>query len=361
MRTDQPLAIKYRPSKWSEVVGQDKVVHQLKGMLQSHRIPNAMMFVGPSGVGKTTLARLFTRYLNCETNELCGKCLNCNTPLSADNNFMEINAAEARGIDDVRAIISKLRFRPSVSGAFRVFLVDEAHQFTPQAFQALLKPLEDMPSSSLIIFSTTNPEKFPPAIRGRCLTLGLDYVDESNLMKNIMGIAKKEAWKEFKDKSIIERIIQASGGQVRDSLQLMEALHYSYVSSKDMDVSLDKVLGSVTKENKTLILLLLSIIAQDSTKIFAQGAKVTNWFEALQKMGWGLLYLLETMTESGKMWKTPFNKELEELFNKAQKKGADFEVEDLFLAGRLIQAAKTGLVRGDFEETFIPMFLVENK
>ena len=360
MRSNAPLIIKYRPHSWDTVVGQDRAVSQLKGILSTHTIPNALLFSGPSGVGKTSLARLFTQYLNCTTNDLCGKCPSCKTSLVNNPNFVEMNAADARGIDDVRDLISKLKYRPSISGTFRVFLVDEAHAWTGPSWQAFLKPLEEMPSSSFVIFSSTNPEKFPPAIRGRCLQIPLNHVSEPELVKNLKRVIKEEKWAEFKKQDeLLVRIANAAGGQVRDSLQFLESIHYSALATDNLDTAATKVLGSLQEETKNVALLLMAIIADDAEQIFVRSKFVSNWVDAINKMSWGLVYIMEKLSKTGNMYATPFNTLIWSVFTKLQKQGVEFGYGQLFSAGRLLSQARQGIIQGTFDSTSTPYFLVK--
>lgn len=216
----QSLAVKYRPRKLEDLVGQKDVVATIRGALRTKKIPSAYMLVGGTGLGKTTTARLLARYLNCETHDACGKCPNCALPITSHPDYEELNIANLRGIDDVRSIIRKSINRPRV-GRFRIILLDECHQLTPQAAETLLKPLEEPAPATVWILATTDPQKLKPTIIKRCTTLALKPISEADVTARLKYIAKKEGLT-IKDKlwSIIYR---GSEGHMRNAVQLLEA------------------------------------------------------------------------------------------------------------------------------------------
>lgn len=217
----EPLAIRYRPRTIDQIVGQKQVVTRLSGIFKTMKIPNAILLAGTSGCGKTTIGRIIARTLNCDTVTGCGKCANCVAFDSLQHrDYVEINAADARGIDDIRALISKTKYLPQ-QGALKVFMIDEAHQLTPQAQQALLKPLESPGSRTLFIIGSMEPEKLLPAIVGRCQSFQLSPLNKPELAGYLADVAAKEGVE--LDVELCETIADLSDGQARLSLQILES------------------------------------------------------------------------------------------------------------------------------------------
>lgn len=218
MKAVQPWATKYRPRKFGEVVGQTDVVTRLKGIIKSRELPNAILLAGPSGCGKTTLARIFARYVNCDEGTACGKCSSCQEPFDNHPDILEMNAADSRGIDDIRNLIKQAQFKPR--NHIRVFIIDETHQLTPQAQQAFLKPLEQPPSHTLYIFCTTDPQKFSEAMLNRCQRMEIVLPTKEEVIERLKKIAEKESLK-F-DKLVFESASEYSGGHVRSAINILE-------------------------------------------------------------------------------------------------------------------------------------------
>jgi DNA polymerase III subunit gamma/tau len=216
IKTVQPWATKHRPKRFEDVVGQDDAVARLQGAIKRRSLPNAIMLVGPSGVGKTTLARLFARYVNCKTHDACGKCDSCLALPHPD--VEEMNAAEARGIDEVRSLIQRARYKPRYNT--RVFVIDEAHQMTPQSLQAFLKPLEEPPPNTMYILCTTDPQRFPNTIINRCLVLDLGLPTVDAVVSRLQRIARREKL-EF-PAELYTAIAESTNGHVREAINALE-------------------------------------------------------------------------------------------------------------------------------------------
>ncbi|MEE2695143.1 MAG: DNA polymerase III subunit gamma/tau [Pseudomonadota bacterium] len=219
------LARKYRPKKLSDIVGQEDVCKIIEGSVRLNRIAHAFLFSGTRGIGKTTLARILAKIVNC-TNlnmqlvEPCAKCINC-TSIDKGNNIdvVEIDAASRTGVSDVREIIDNVNYKP-VGAKKKIFIIDEIHMLSKAAFNALLKTLEEPPLDVIFIFATTETEKMPLTILSRCQRFQLKRVDLNIISKLLMEISKKENFKI--DEEGCNLISQASEGSVRDALSILD-------------------------------------------------------------------------------------------------------------------------------------------
>lgn len=217
------LARKWRPKRFSELVGQEHVVRALSNALESGRVHHAFLFTGTRGVGKTTIARIFAKSLNCEEGtsaEPCGKCSTC---LDIDSgrylDLLEIDAASNTGVDDVREVIENAQYMPS-RGKFKVYLIDEVHMLSKAAFNALLKTLEEPPGHVKFLLATTDPQKLPVTVLSRCLQFNLKRLDEGQISGQISRILAAEEIQA--DDSAIRQIAKAADGSLRDGLSLLD-------------------------------------------------------------------------------------------------------------------------------------------
>lgn len=236
---------KYRPSSFQEVAGEQEIVRALKNTLKNNQLSQAYLFTGPRGVGKTTIARLIAKSVNClepkEDGEACGVCENCTS--FQEGSFLdlvEIDAASNRGIDEIRLLKEKINYQPS-QGKKKVYIIDEVHMLTKEAFNALLKTLEEPPAHVIFILATTEPDKILPTIISRCQRYDfktLSLQDMGNQLQYILSRENLEMEEEVK-----ELIYEASGGSMRDAISVLERL---IVSSSEKKISLEeseKILG----------------------------------------------------------------------------------------------------------------------
>ena len=254
------LARKYRPANFEEVVGQEHIVQAISNGISQERIHQSYIFSGTRGVGKTTLARILAKCLNClsvesPTAKPCDNCTNCNEiKLGRNLDFLEIDAASKTGIDDMRDLLETVPQSPS-SGRYKVYLIDEVHMLSKSSFNALLKTLEEPPSHVVFIFATTNPEKIPKTVQSRCLQLNLKTVGGSILTNHLKKIIELEDISY--DQESIELIASSASGSVRDALTLLDQAIAHGNGILDSN-NVNQLLGTI--DNTLLMSLLDSII-----------------------------------------------------------------------------------------------------
>src|ERR1700720_1397119 len=211
----QVIARKYRPQTFSELVSQEHVRTTLENAITQKRIAHGYIFSGQRGTGKTTVARIFARCLNCEegpTATPCGKCASClEITAGSGVDVIEIDAASNRGINEMRELRENVRYRPA-RDRYKVFIVDEAHQITSEAFNALLKTLEEPPEWVVFILCTTESHKIPTTISSRCQQFSFRSVDFAELVKRIQWICKQEGIEA--DAEVLSVLAQAGEGSV---------------------------------------------------------------------------------------------------------------------------------------------------
>ncbi|MCM8823160.1 MAG: DNA polymerase III subunit gamma/tau [Candidatus Omnitrophica bacterium] len=219
------FALKYRPQNFDEVVGQEKVVTALKNAILKDRIHHAYLFSGPRGVGKTSLARIFAKSLNCEKGPTilpCEECLSCREITKGTSlDVVEIDGASNRGIDEIRELRETVKLS-SAHSRYKIYIIDEVHMLTQEAFNALLKTLEEPPPHVKFIFATTHPQKILPTILSRCQKFQFNLLPIEKIINKLEAIVKKEGIEI--DKSILYAIARSSEGSIRDAESLLDQL-----------------------------------------------------------------------------------------------------------------------------------------
>ena len=215
---------KYRPSSFEDVVGQDKVVKVLKHAITSNKISHAYLFAGPRGTGKTTMAKLIARMVNCQNpvdGEPCGKCENCLRGISLNEDVIEIDAASNNGVDEIRELRDKVSLVPTKS-KYKIYIIDEVHMLTTGAFNALLKTLEEPPAHAIFILATTELHKIPITVASRCQKFQFTKLSMDDMFSRLKFIASKENIV-ISDDAIYE-IARLSDGGMRDAINLLDQL-----------------------------------------------------------------------------------------------------------------------------------------
>lgn len=196
------LYLDYRPATWDEIVGNEETVASLQNMLKKSNPPHTYLFVGGSGCGKTTIARILATELGCNGND-----------------YREINSADFRGIDSIREIIQNCKYKP-LEGTCKVYMIDECHKLTPDAQNAMLKILEDTPDHVYFILATTDPQKLIATVKSRAVQFTMNPLSDMEMMRLLKTTIKKE--KESVDKEVLEQIIQDSMGHPRAAMNILE-------------------------------------------------------------------------------------------------------------------------------------------
>jgi DNA polymerase-3 subunit gamma/tau len=259
------LARKWRPKTFDDVVGQAHVVRALKNALASNRVHHAYLFAGTRGVGKTTIARILAKALNCQqgvVEEPCGVCDSC---IAVDEgrfvDLIEVDAASRTGVDDTRDLLDNVQYTPTL-GRYKVYLIDEVHMLSRQSFNALLKTLEEPPPHVQFLFATTDPQKLPITVLSRCLQFNLKSLPISLIDERMQVILAAE--KLQSEPAALTRIARAAGGSMRDALSLLDqALAFGDNAVADADVA--AMLGSMDRHR--VIGLLEPLAAGDATAL----------------------------------------------------------------------------------------------
>jgi DNA polymerase III subunit gamma/tau len=285
------LARKYRSRNFEEMVGQDHVVRALTHALEQGRLHHAYLFTGTRGIGKTTVSRILAKCLNCTgpdgsggiTARPCGECTACRE-IDADRyiDYTELDAASNRGIDEARDLIERASYKPSV-GRFKVFMIDEAHQLTKDAFNALLKTLEEPPEYLKFVLATTDPEKMLPTVLSRCLQFNLRPMAPQTVAEHLQNVLDKENVPV--EAGALRLLSRAARGSMRDALSLTDQA-IAYGGGRLEEVSVRAMLGTVDRRHAQR--LIESLAARDGAAVLAE-------VEGLRSQGLSAAGTLEEM------------------------------------------------------------------
>ena len=269
------LALKYRPQTFDDLIGQEVVAETITNSIKADKIPNAYLFTGIRGIGKTTTARIVAKALNCSNgiDNLCKEnfCESCKSISESSHiDVLEMDAASKTGVDDVRDLIEFSRYGPT-SAKYKIFIIDEVHMLSKQAFNALLKTLEEPPEYLKFIFATTEIKKIPITVVSRCQRFDLSRIKSSELLEFIKKIKDKENGKISDD--ALKLIVKISEGSVRDSLSLLDRALLSLDEGKELDLnSAQKIFGYFDKSQ--LIDLFELILKCEETKVISIYRKI---------------------------------------------------------------------------------------
>jgi len=304
MKSNQSLYNKYRPSNFLEVVGQDVAKDILINSIAKNKINHAYLFYGIRGTGKTTLARIFAKAINCKkliNNNPCNKCEICNDINNGSAfDIIEIDAASNNGVNEIRIIKENTNIL-TTNSTYKVYIIDEVHMLTKQAFNALLKTLEEPPKNTVFLLATTEMHKIPKTVLSRTVTVNLEVLSETNIKKGIKVILEGENIN-YEEKAI-DYITLVSGGSLRDAISALEAV---LLFNKEINISnVIKALGLVNKDD------IKNLLNSDINKL-------VEVIDASEKDYNKILFImLEVLTELTREGRLEFITMLDDLINVA--------------------------------------------
>jgi DNA polymerase-3 subunit gamma/tau len=286
---NQALARKWRPKNFDTIVGQDFAIEAIKNSIKNQRIHHAYLFSGTRGVGKTTIARIFAKSLNCQAGVSISPCCNCSSCEEIDHSkaidVIELDAASNTQVDNMRELMENANYQPT-SSKYKVFIIDEVHMLSKSSFNAMLKTLEEPPEHVIFILATTDPEKIPVTVLSRCLHFSLLQMTNDEIIKQLSQIFNEEKIS-FDDKSL-ESIAKASEGSMRDALSLSDRI----INFSNGNITIDKVekvLGAVSKDTINKLIELIATNDRD---------EISKLLKNIQHANLSYEHILKNLAES---------------------------------------------------------------
>jgi DNA polymerase-3 subunit gamma/tau len=267
----QVLARKWRPANFKQMVGQEHVLQALVNALDSNRLHHAYLFTGTRGVGKTTIARIFAKSLNCEqgiSSEPCGECSSCvEVDEGRSVDLIEIDAASRTGVDDMRELLDNVQYAPT-RGRFKIYLIDEVHMLSKHSFNALLKTLEEPPPHIKFLLATTDPQKVPVTVLSRCLQFNLKRMSKAQILSQLQFLTEQE--KVTAEDSALTLLASAADGSMRDALSLLDQA-IGYGGGLVQQDAVESMLGSISRD---FLVRLFDALSEQSASTLLQEARL---------------------------------------------------------------------------------------
>lgn len=288
------LARKWRPQNFDETVGQEHVLRALTNALESERLHHAYLFAGTRGVGKTTIARILAKALNCEkgiTSDPCGKCSSCEEITEGRFvDLIEVDAASKTKVDDTRELLDNVQYAPA-RGRFKVYLIDEVHMLSKSSFNALLKTLEEPPAHVKFLLATTDPQKLPITVLSRCLQFNLKRLTPTLIQEQICKICEAEAVKA--ESAALDMIAHAADGSLRDALSLLDQA-IAFCGGEVLEQLVEVMLGTIDRK---YIGRILDLLAQDdAAEIMSLIAEIDELFPDYEQLLENIARTLQRMS-----------------------------------------------------------------
>jgi DNA polymerase-3 subunit gamma/tau len=287
----QVLARKWRPANFEQMVGQEHVVQALVNALDSERLHHAYLFTGTRGVGKTTVARIFAKSLNCDsgiTSKPCGSCPSCveiDEGRSVD--LIEIDAASRTGVDDMRELLDNVQYAPT-RGRFKIYLIDEVHMLSKHSFNALLKTLEEPPPHIKFLLATTDPQKLPVTVLSRCLQFNLKRMSKQQINTHLKYLLAEE--KIENEAGALVLLASAADGSMRDALSLLDQA-ISHGGGAVLQHTVEMMLGSISGEY--LFKLFDALLLQDVVAMMQEARNIISHNPDYQRICAEMISLLQ--------------------------------------------------------------------
>ncbi len=289
----QVLARKWRPANFAQMVGQEHVLQALINALDSERLHHAYLFTGTRGVGKTTVARIFAKSLNCDkgiTSKPCGDCSSC---LEIDEgrsvDLIEIDAASRTGVEDMRELLDNTQYVPT-RGRFKIYLIDEVHMLSKHSFNALLKTLEEPPPHIKFLLATTDPQKLPVTVLSRCLQFNLKRMSKQQIKSHLEYLLEEE--KIENEATALVLLASAADGSMRDALSLLDQA-IAYGGGSVLQHTVETMLGSISRDY--LFKLFDALLQQDAVAIMREARNIISHNPDYQRVCAEMISVLQQM------------------------------------------------------------------